>query len=86
MKPSQKLMSYIHKLRKDENDDRLTVHSLRHTFSTMCRNSGIEFELREFIVGRGGRGGSSTEYGQVHAIETKLNAINKLDVSAILGT
>ena len=85
-KASQRLMSYIYKLRKDENDDRLAIHSLRHTFSTMCRNSGIEFELREFIVGRGGRGGSSTEYGQVHAVETKLNEINKLDVSAILGT
>lgn len=83
-KASQALMRHLKKIKADSSDTRLVVHSFRHTFNTMCRNAGIDWELREFIVGRSAGGGVSASYGTSHSVYNQMQAIKKLDVDFIL--
>ena len=73
-KASDALMIHI---RKVSTDPLLVVYSLRHTFSTMCRNASLDLELREFVVGRGAGSGASSHYGQVHWVGKQLLEMNK---------
>ena len=65
-------------------DGTLTIHSLRHTFNTMCRNAGVDWELREFIQGRGGQG-EGAKYGRPAWVEKQLEEIGKIDYSFLNG-
>ena len=49
--------------RKISIDPTFVIHSLRHTFTTLCRNAGVDWELQEFAMGRGGNGEGSN-YGK----------------------
>ena len=77
-KASDALMVHIRRVSKDPL---LVVHSLRHTFSTMCRNASLDWELREFVVGRGAGSGASSHYGQVHWVGRQLLEMSKMDYS-----
>ena len=57
------------------HDERCDLHSLRHTFKTKMRNSGIDGELMKFILGQRVSG---EQYGQAHRLENKREAMNKL--------
>ena len=48
---------------KISTDPSFVIHSLRHTFTTLCRNAGVDWELQEFAMGRGGNGEGSN-YGK----------------------
>ena len=71
-------------LRKISSDPTFVIHSLRHTFNTMCRNAGIDWELREFIQGRGGSGVGS-RYGQPAHVKKQLDEIGQIDYSFLQG-
>ena len=71
-------------LRKISSDPTFAIHSLRHTFNTMCRNAGIDWELREFIQGRSGSGVGSN-YGRPARIKKQLDAISQIDYSFLYG-
>ena len=81
-KASRALMKH---LRKVSLDDRFGVHGLRHTFTTMCRTEKIDWEEREFMVGRGGRGEGSN-YGKAAHIGSLLSSLETLDTSYLNGT
>ena len=83
-KASQALMRHLRRIKTNPNDTRLVVHSFRHTFNTMCRNAGIDWELREFIVGRSAGGGVSASYGTSHSVHNRMQAIKKLNVDFIV--
>jgi integrase len=80
-KASRAIMPHI---RKISLDGTLTIHSLRHTFNTMCRNAGVEWELREFIQGRSGQG-EGAKYGRPAWVEKQLEEIGKIDYSFLNG-
>ena len=83
-KASRRLISYIHAVRDDPNDRRLTLHSFRHTFTTICRNAvpTIDWELRERMLGHGTTQTAGT-YGEAAQVATVLNEIRRLDLSFI---
>ena len=56
-------------------DPRCNLHSLRHTFTTKMRNSGIDGDLIKFLLGHSLGG---VPYGKAHQLENKLIAMNKL--------
>ncbi|MBL6854735.1 MAG: tyrosine-type recombinase/integrase [Rhodobacteraceae bacterium] len=56
-------------------DPRCDLHSLRHTFTTKMRNSGIDGDLIKFLLGHSLGG---VPYGKAHQLENKLIAMNKL--------
>ena len=43
-------------LRKVSTDDNFAVHGLRYTVTTMCRVVRMDWEMQEFMLGRGGKG------------------------------
>lgn len=67
-------------LRKVNTDKTFAVHGLRHTFTTMCRTERVDWEMREFIMGRGGKG-EGVNYGKPAHIKTALKSIEGLDTS-----
>ena len=69
---SRECMKFVRLVTRDERCD---LHSLRHTFKTKMRNSGIDGELMKFILGQRVSG---EQYGQAHRLENKLEAMNKL--------
>ena len=71
--------------RKINSDSTFAVHGLRHTFNTLCRNASIDWELREFIVGRSGQG-QGAKYGEAAHVATYLKELAKIDFSFIEGT
>ena len=71
-------------LRKISTDPTFAIHSLRHTFTTLCRDAGVDWELREFVTGPGGRGEGSN-YGQPAHVKRQLDAINQVDYSFLRG-
>lgn len=78
-KASRALMAHCRKISKDKN---LRVHGLRHTFNSLCRKAFIDWEQREFIVGRSGQG-QGAKYGEVAGVATNLKALEKIDFSFI---
>ena len=83
-KASRGLIGYVHAVRDDPNDRTLTLHSFRHTFTTICRNAQptIDWELRERMLGHGGKGAART-YGQAAQVAPVLKEICRLDLSFI---
>ena len=81
-KASRALMAHC---RKISSDSTFAVHGLRHTFNTLCRNASIDWELREFIVGRSGQG-QGAKYGEAAHVATYLKELAKIDFSFIEGT
>lgn len=76
-KASRALMAHLRKVSADRN---FTVHGLRHTFTTQCRNANIDWEMREFILGRSGHG-EGAKYGRVADIKTLLDNMSRIDTS-----
>ena len=70
-------------LRKVSRDDDFTVHGLRHTFTTWCRGN-IDWEMREFLMGRGGEG-EGANYGQAAHVRDVMELLNFLDTSYLDG-
>ena len=71
-KASLALMKHLRKINK--SDKTFAVHGLRHTFTTMCRTEKVDWEMREFIMGRGGRG-EGANYGKPAHVKTSLESI-----------
>jgi integrase len=80
-KASRAIMPHI---RKISMDGTFAIHSLRHTFNTMCREAGIDWELREFIQGRSGQG-EGAKYGRPTWVAKQLEEIGKIDYSFLDG-
>ena len=80
-KASRDLMDH---LRKVSTDGTFAVHGLRHTVTTMCRVEKMDWEMREFMLGRGGSG-EGANYGKAAHIETNLDAIKNFDISFLDG-
>lgn len=76
-KASRALMAHLRKVSSDRN---FTVHGLRHTFTTQCRNANIDWEMREFILGRSGHGEGS-KYGREADVKTLLENMSRIDTS-----
>ena len=70
-------MKHLHNVNTDKS---FAVHGLRHTFTTMCRTQRVDWEMREFIVGRGGKV-EGANYGKPAHIKTALKSIEGLDTS-----
>jgi integrase len=70
-------------LRKVSSDRDFAVHGLRHTFTTWCRGK-IDWEVREFLMGRGGEG-EGANYGQAAHIQDVMAQLDFLDTSYLDG-
>lgn len=81
-KASRALMAHC---RKISSDSTFAVHGLRHTFNTLCRNASIDWELREFIVGRSGQG-QGAKYGEAAHVATYLQELAKIDFAFLEET
>lgn len=81
-KASLALMKHLRKINK--SDKTFAVHGLRHTFTTMCRTEKVDWEMREFIMGRGGRG-EGANYGKPAHVKTSLESIENIDTSFLDG-
>ena len=80
-KASRDLMKH---LRKVSTDDNFAVHGLRHTVTTMCRVVRMDWEMREFMLGRGVKG-EGANYGKAAHIETNLEEMRNFDISFLDG-
>ena len=80
-KASRALMGHCRKISRDST---FAVHGLRHTFNTLCRKASIDWEQREFIVGRSGQG-QGAKYGEAADVATNLKELEKIDFSFIGG-
>ena len=80
-KASRALMGHCRKISRDST---FAVHGLRHTFNTLCRKASIDWEQREFIVGRSGQG-QGAKYGEAADVATNLKELEKIDFSFIDG-
>jgi integrase len=81
-KASRALMTH---LRKVSRDDSFAVHGLRHTVTTMCRVERMDWEMREFMLGRGGSG-EGANYGKAAHVETVLDSgMRNFDISFLDG-
>ena len=81
-KASRDLMNH---LRKVSTDDNFAVHGLRHTVTTMCRVVRMDWEMREFMLGRGGSG-EGANYGKAAHVETVLDSgMRNFDISFLDG-
>lgn len=61
------------------NDDLVTFHSWRHTFADMCRDAGVEPEVRMALMGHT-EGGAAGTYGSGNGLHPRrlIEAINRL--------
>ena len=81
-KASRALMKH---LRKVSTDDNFAVHGLRHTVTSMCRVNRMDWEMREFMLGRGGSG-EGANYGRAAHVETVLDSgMRNFDISFLDG-
>ena len=51
---SKSLMRHVRKIREDQADSRVTVHSLRHTYKDLLRDAAVPVDVQEFIMGHTG--------------------------------
>lgn len=75
---SEQLMKHVNKVRRHEKDYGLSVHSLRHNFTTLCREHEVNSEAREFMLGRAGSGVGSTTYGARHSVAGFYKHLTKI--------
>ena len=80
-KASRALMVHLRKISRDDN---FAVHGLRHTVTTMCRVERMDWEMREFMLGRGGVG-EGANYGKAAHVDTVLDAMSNFDISFLDG-
>ena len=80
-KASRDLMKH---LRNVSTDDNFAVHGLRHTVTTMCRVVRMDWEMREFMLGRGGSG-EGANYGKAVRVEEYLDEMRNFDISFLDG-
>ena len=71
------------KINQINDDNRFTFHSFRHTFRSRGRAFKQSDELIRFMMGHGARD-PSEEYGDVHPLIVKLEAIQALGYKAII--
>ena len=65
--------------REVTKDKQVVLHSLRHSFKTLFRETSNDYELGEFILGHQGVGNVSSSYGEAHSIPDKKKAMEKMD-------
>lgn len=83
-KASRRNMKHVRKITEDK---RYTIHSLRHKFISLCRGSGMDSELRNYIVGQNlGKKNVGANYGEEHQIKLKLDNMAKIDWSFLTPT
>ena len=83
-KASRRNMKHVRKITEDK---RYTIHSLRHKFISLCRGSGMDTELRNYIVGQDiGKKNIGANYGEEHHIKLKLDNMAKIDWSFLTPT
>jgi integrase len=60
-------------------DDLITFHSWRHSFADMCRDAGVEPEVRKALMGHT-EGGAAGAYGSGNGLHARrlIEAINRL--------
>jgi integrase len=80
-KASEALMRHVRKVSRDET---FALHGLRHTFASLCRNASIDWEQREFIAGRGGKG-EGANYGEPAEVPVNVKALCVIDWSFLNG-
>ena len=80
---SKALMRQIRKV-QNHNNENLVVHSLRHTYKDMLRDSDIPKDMQDFLLGHAA-GSVGESYGRGYSLAKKKAAIDKLDLSFLLG-
>ena len=73
------------KMVRDNPNENLVVHSLRHTYKDLLRDAGIPKDMQDFILGHAASSVGDS-YGQGYSLLSKKNAVDKLDLSFINGT
>ena len=68
------------KLVREEKNQNLVVHSLRHTYKDMLRDAGIPKDMHDFLLGHSASSVGES-YGQGYSLRAKYEAIRKLDFS-----
>ena len=71
---SKKSMRFVRKVTTDKD---LVVHSFRHTFKDLMRNTGISKDLHDFITGHSG-GDVASYYGEGYSLERRKEALDKV--------
>ena len=79
---SKRLMKYVKMIREDPADERINVHSLRHTFKDLLRDAGVPMTVQNYLMGHkeSGQGG---DYGSGPSLETKAKWLSRIDISFI---
>jgi integrase len=65
-------------------DKRRTLHSLRHTFKDLCRDSRVPKEIHDAITGHAS-GSVGDSYGIGHSVDTLFEYLSKVSVPVRLG-
>jgi integrase len=61
-------------VRRVTDDPTVSLHSLRHTFKDLSRDSGVSKEIQDFITGHA-QGDVASAYGQGPSIKTRYECI-----------
>lgn len=77
---SKALMRHVRKIREDQADARITVHSLRHTYKDLLRDAAVPIDVQEFIMGHTGSNEGS-RYGSGPSLAVKAKAMNAVDLT-----
>lgn len=80
---SKALMRQIRKV-QNHNNENLVVHSLRHTYKDMLRDSDIPKDMQDFLLGHAS-GSVGESYGHGYSLAKKKAAIDELDLSFLQG-
>ena len=76
---SKALLRKIELVREEKNQN-LVVHILRHTYKDMLRDAGIPKDMHDFLLGHSASSVGES-YGQGYSLRAKYEAIQKLDFS-----
>lgn len=79
---SKALMRQIRKVQNPDNEN-LVVHSLRHTYKDMLRDSGVPKDMQDFLLGHS-PGSVGESYGRGYSLAVKKEAIDRLNFSFIV--
>jgi len=69
---------------RDHPDENFVVHSLRHTYKDLLRDAGVAKDMQDFLLGHAASSVGDS-YGQGYSLQSKKNAIDKLDLSFLHG-
>jgi site-specific recombinase XerD len=81
---ASKSLLRVVKLVRGFPEENLVVHSLRHTYKDMLRDAGVAKDMQDFLLGHAASSVGDS-YGQGYSLQSKKNAIDKLDLSFLHG-